>query len=65
MQKACISSIIAVLTITSQHWRYKRLIKAINRGELTTSLEILAESQIEQDVALFIIANLQQMGVAK
>lgn len=61
-KKAYLISIIALLTRISQCWRYKRLTQAINRQELTTSLEILVERGIEGDLALFIIANLQNLG---
>jgi hypothetical protein len=63
-EKPNIVSILPISPPGGQSQNYKRLTQAVRQRELTTSLEILAESGIEEDLALFIIANLQQMEVA-
>ncbi len=64
-KKTYLTTILSLLTRISQSWRYRKLVKAIRRRELTTNLEILAESGIEGDLALFVLANIPQMGVAR
>ncbi|MBD2208080.1 hypothetical protein H6G33_37465 [Calothrix sp. FACHB-1219] len=64
LKKTYTVSILSKSLLRGQSRRYKRLAHAVRQQELTTSLEILAESQIEGDLALFILANFQQMGVA-
>jgi len=55
--------IIAKSPPVGQSRRYKRLIQAVRKRELTTSLEILDESGIAGDLALFVLANLQALEV--
>ncbi len=45
----------------TQSQKLKRLNQAITRRELTKSLEILAQSQIEGEFANFVISNLQNL----
>ena len=68
-QKAAISprrnpvhtSIVASSRPKTQSQKLERLNQAITRRELTESLEILAESQIEGDLAIFGISNLHDL----
>jgi len=62
-RKPCTAHILAESPLWGQSRRYKRLAQAVSRRELTTSLEILAESQIEGDLAIFIIASIQALEV--
>lgn len=64
-KKAYIARIIAKSPPSSQPQRYKWLTQAINEGKLTSSLEILAKSQIEGDTAIFCLANLQDLEVGR
>jgi|GEM_PF-5497365 len=66
LKKAYLISVIAKSPPWGQSQNYKRLAQPVHRRELTTSLEILAESGIEGgDLAIFIIANLQKKEVAR
>ncbi|MHC5612529.1 MAG: hypothetical protein ACYTXA_16320 [Nostoc sp.] len=56
------TGILAQSPTQSQSQHYKRLAQAINKRELTSSLEILAESQIEDDLAIFMLALLQEVA---
>lgn len=63
-KKPYLVSIVSISPARYQFQRYKRLAQAVGKGEFTESLEMLAESQIEGDLAIFILVNFQQMGVA-
>lgn len=54
-----LSRIVSNSPPQSQFQHYKRLAQAINKRELTSSLEIFAQRQLEGDLAIFILANLQ------
>jgi len=64
-KKAYLVSIIAKSPPWGQSQNYKKLAQAIHGRELTTSLEILEQSGFTGDLAIFMIANLQQMEVAR
>lgn len=54
--------IIAKSPSLSQSQRCKKLTQAINKRELTSSLEILAQRGIEGDLAIFMLACCQEVG---
>ncbi|MBD2731815.1 hypothetical protein H6G96_37470 [Nostoc sp. FACHB-892] len=58
-KKPYLVRIIAKSPLIGQSQRCRKLAEAINKGELTSSLEILAQKDIESDLALFIVANIQ------
>ncbi len=62
-KKLYLARIIAKSPPISQSQRYEKLIQSIDKGELTSSLEILAQTGIEGDTAIFSIANLQYLEV--
>lgn len=57
-------TIIAKSPLVGQSQSYDKLTQAIHRRDLTTSLGILEASGIKENLAIFILANLQNLGVA-
>ncbi len=57
-----LSRIVSKSPPKSQSQRYKRLTQAINKRELTSSLEILAQNGIEGDTAIFVLACCQEVA---
>ncbi|BAY96017.1 MULTISPECIES: hypothetical protein [unclassified Tolypothrix] len=64
-KKAYLVTIVAISSPRGQSQGYKRLVQAVHRRELTTSLEILDASGIEGDLAILLLANLQSLEVAR
>lgn len=64
-KKPYLVNILAISPPSGQSQNYKRLTQAVDKQELTESLELLAQSEIEDDLlTLFIITNIQSLGGA-
>ncbi len=57
-----LTNIVALTPPKTQSQKLERLNQAIRKGETKEILEILAQSQIEGDLARFVIATLQYLG---